>query len=738
MGNNGSSIARPQLTNFLEKISSIIPGGGKIANAIETWINKQARRISEWFGDEEISFSYLAMLQELNEMLSSKNKVLMNMATDIVKIVKDKESNVSLNEAAGKIMSTDNDIFKGKSEFGHDKVENLVNYFLKKKVHNHKLADAEGLLVRIQTEVKENGNMLKSMKKYINGKNIIALYGCVLELINNGEDFKEIISDAKKKGFKSLQVMYDFDYAESLLQGGMSLSIDALQYFFDSGDFSGFEGAIASFHTAIGTSITYEADGFSFALNTKGPEDVDGFGISIGADPDASGPAKEISVACPMGWDSEGIIPNQYSIGVTDDYVLPTGLDACVIIYEIKAKELSGFEAKAWNRKMFRNPIKKLKLKNRLEKIHEKVKDRVEDMREKVEDRYEDIREEVKEHVEDAKEIIGDIKDSIEDVIQDGKDALQDFIDSSIEKGLHTIIAIPAIPSPAMAKLSGNPSLYYAQMEWDELDTENWEILGWNEGMWERQRVRPKSVDTPMSDLSPEEQEAAKDLGFTAKTWDAPTCMEAWRTEDPNAFYHYYKWDQMLNYERGLWEILGWDENKWNGVEKNPASYRTKWDSLTDAEMVAAMKLGYNEERWYMSSTYFKSNWYAFKSKVSFVDANKGKWYARFRGSDWRFGRAEVRLYDENPKTSEKPKEIKNFTDVNEYKRFVLPYCEAKSNTAALMKSELRPIGNEGVMYWEDYFQSFSPGLDGFKDVPEGVSLDGFAESSFPSGKSKI
>jgi hypothetical protein len=186
----------------------------------------------------------------------------------------------------------------------------------------------------------------------------------------------------------------------------------------------------------------------------------------------------------------------------------------------------------------------------------------------------------------------------------------------------------------------------------------------------------------------------------------------------------------MLKYERKQWKTLGWKQESWDGEKEKPKSYKTKWDDLTDDEQVAAIKLGFDEERWYKSSTYFKNDrWFAFKSKIIFTDTNSGRFLRR---SNWEFSYAVVRLYDLGSGT-DRQLDTKTFRDMREYKKFVLEYCEPNSNTAALMKSQLRPESRKGVIYWEDLFQSYSPGLESFKDVPEGLSLDGYTESKFPN-----
>jgi hypothetical protein len=700
MGNepsSGSSVGKPSLGTWLDKAATIIPGSKNIVDALKSWINRQGKHISQYFNDRYLTDVYVEMLKIMNQKIGGKQNVLQSMTKDIVSGLKN--SRESIKDVVGRVMVNKNAIFTDTDAFKHNKIEDLIEFLLEKHVHNDKLAEAEKLLVKLQTEVKENANMLKTMKKYIQTKNMMGYFGTILELIKNSEDFAELVREASDGGFKSLQVMHDFDYGLTLIQAGMSINVDALEHYMDVGDLDTFDGIVASFHTAVCTSEAFKADGFSIGLHTEEPDDVDGFSISVGADPDGAGPAKEISVGCPLSWNStkKGIIPVQYSIGVTDDYVLQTGLDACVILYQIKSKDISESSDDFAAKGMFSNLVKKIKSK------------------------------------------IGDADDEETDLVQDGaaETVVEDFKHSTVENVLSGLEAIPAIPSAQLAKLSGNPSLYYSSLDWDDLSSmfsgqgaRYWETLGWTESMWERQRFRPDSTETPFSELSTPEQRAAAILGFTAKTWDAPTCMEAWRSKDPNAFWHHFKWHSMLKYERKQWKTLGWKQESWDGEKEKPKSYKTKWDDLTDDEQVAAIKLGFDEERWYKSSTYFKNDrWFAFKSKIIFTDTNSGRFLRR---SNWEFSYAVVRLYDLGSGT-DRQLDTKTFRDMREYKKFVLEYCEPNSNTAALMKSQLRPESRKGVIYWEDLFQSYSPGLESFKDVPEGLSLDGYTESKFPN-----
>jgi hypothetical protein len=188
----------------------------------------------------------------------------------------------------------------------------------------------------------------------------------------------------------------------------------------------------------------------------------------------------------------------------------------------------------------------------------------------------------------------------------------------------------------------------------------------------------------------------------------------------------------MLKAEKRLWKTLGWKQESWDGEKGKPKSYKTKWDDLTDDERLAAIKLGFDEERWYKSSNYFKNDrWFAFKSKVVFTDTNTDRDNSADKRYMWNFSYAEVYLYDLGHKSS-RQLDTKTFRDMMEYKQFVLEYCDPSSNTAELMKSQLRPASRKGVIYWEDLFQSYYPGLESFRDVPEG-SLDGYDGSTFPN-----
>ena len=57
-------------------------------------------------------------------------------------------------------------------------------------------------------------------------------------------------------------------------------------------------------------------------------------------------------------------------------------------------------------------------------------------------------------------------------------------------------------------------------------------------------------------------------------------------------------WADMSKAEQELWGALGWNEKKWSGDSKAPASEDKYWKQLSDEERAACEKLGYSKRLW--------------------------------------------------------------------------------------------------------------------------------------------
>lgn len=724
MGNtNGSSLGKPSIGTFLFDFARKVPKSGPLVAALKYFLMRQGEDIVEWFGDKFIAEMYIAMLREANEMLAPGQKLLLKMARAMISILtNDRRATVS--SAAGKVLVSDNTVFSDKKEFDLHKIEEVSEYLLRKRIHTRKLVEAESLLVNFQLEAREQRDVIKGLKNSIENKNVLRAFHSIISFIRNARDLSATISDAREQGFKSLQFMVDYDYSMTLVQGGITVGLEAMEYFFENRNFDNYRGeSIAVFHCGIGTSVSYKAGGMSLALHTEEPSDIDGFAISLGADPDGSGPSQEIAVACPMNWDSArgGIEPTQYTMGISDNYAIQKGVECNIVLYEIAAPksrpvvdreddesvESGEFDIKATYNKSGNS--------------------RYGDSGNRRTGRYSND--------DSDEEEDRDNSGRSDDVSGRDQSGRNDDVDDRESTDIKGITIVSSLPSAGRAEASGNPSLYYSQFDWDELSSmwsghgeKKWAKLGWDEHMWDRQRIRPRSADTVWTDLPSQQQRAAIQLGFDQKTWDAPTCMEAWRSADPNLYWRFYSWDQFLTHEERLWARLGWNERSWSGREEAPRTERTPWDDLTRDQEMAAITLGFTEEKWYLSSRHFTNDrWYDVRSNIYFADANRGKWFAR---EDWKFSRADLTLRD---KGVSPPRDLETltFTDIKRYKMFVMSIAKERSSTAEFMKTDLHVRGQR--TYWEDHFQAYSPGLVKFEDIPH-KGLDGF-DYSYPKSR---
>lgn len=58
-------------------------------------------------------------------------------------------------------------------------------------------------------------------------------------------------------------------------------------------------------------------------------------------------------------------------------------------------------------------------------------------------------------------------------------------------------------------------------------------------------------------------------------------------------------WSSLPESQRSAWELLGWDEDRWEGRRAPPPSSLSSWDELSSAEQAAAKYgLGYTEQSW--------------------------------------------------------------------------------------------------------------------------------------------
>ncbi len=67
---------------------------------------------------------------------------------------------------------------------------------------------------------------------------------------------------------------------------------------------------------------------------------------------------------------------------------------------------------------------------------------------------------------------------------------------------------------------------------------------------------------------------------------------------DPNKYWYDIKWENLSDYEKQQWQILGWAEVNWKENFPSPVSIFKSWAELTDQETNAADLLGYNSYTW--------------------------------------------------------------------------------------------------------------------------------------------
>jgi hypothetical protein len=175
-----------------------------------------------------------------------------------------------------------------------------------------------------------------------------------------------------------------------------------------------------------------------------------------------------------------------------------------------------------------------------------------------------------------------------------------------------------ATPSAENARLSGNPNLFYSKYDWDKLEFDlekmnfgamiadgdfkfpsyYWKKLGWNEESWNNLTDVPTTETATWDRLSDEHKLAARKLGFDAKTWNAPVCVDAWAYSTPDAYWDVFNWNEMLEHEMRLWSGLGWDERSWQGNSSPPDTMSASWEDLSYEEQCYAIELGYDKTRW--------------------------------------------------------------------------------------------------------------------------------------------
>lgn len=146
--------------------------------------------------------------------------------------------------------------------------------------------------------------------------------------------------------------------------------------------------------------------------------------------------------------------------------------------------------------------------------------------------------------------------------------------------------------------------------------TEHWEILGYNEGIWNgTDTTTPASSLAYWADLTAEERGAAMNLCYTQNTWDGIP-LTSWNTAAPSAspaptsvFYdnaneRYTEYDMLGCTEKDAATTLQYTKETWNNVGSNPIELDSWYTNLPENGgsipdfVEAAYDLTLNEETW--------------------------------------------------------------------------------------------------------------------------------------------
>ena len=123
----------------------------------------------------------------------------------------------------------------------------------------------------------------------------------------------------------------------------------------------------------------------------------------------------------------------------------------------------------------------------------------------------------------------------------------------------------------------------YDDYDWNDLPKtirENYEILGWNEDNWDGEDPEPASHNKFWDDLTKEEKTVARNLGDNEVKWNGNIVKNLDEYDD-------YDWNDLPKYIRENYEILGWNEDNWDGDDPEPASHNKSWEKLTEKEKTA-------------------------------------------------------------------------------------------------------------------------------------------------------
>ena len=111
----------------------------------------------------------------------------------------------------------------------------------------------------------------------------------------------------------------------------------------------------------------------------------------------------------------------------------------------------------------------------------------------------------------------------------------------------------------------------------------------------------PSSFGKNWDKLSAEEKNAAFELGFMPKTWDAPLAHYGWKYQEPLDEYFRHggrKWKDLSPLDKEALGCLGFHEKIFNDGKVSWAWNTVKWDELSAEMKVCASAIGYSSLNW--------------------------------------------------------------------------------------------------------------------------------------------
>lgn len=112
----------------------------------------------------------------------------------------------------------------------------------------------------------------------------------------------------------------------------------------------------------------------------------------------------------------------------------------------------------------------------------------------------------------------------------------------------------------------------------------------------------PYSELTNFDNLSQDQQDAAKFLGYDKELWDIPTDY------DPLTLTEFEFWENLEQEKREAWITLGWDQRSWNAIPicgvcpQNmlcmPKDYWFNWNEIELSRQRHYITLGFSQETW--------------------------------------------------------------------------------------------------------------------------------------------